>query len=1058
MKKLHPLSWGNVRNVVFGLFTIGALLLLSNSTVQASHGRSSNIIIQPTANPNQLEIKVSQAWRRSFWSGGAGLNLGATRNPGGAILLTRLEGGFSQNLPINLTITAVNVAEDWFFGETTIIVNVPGTGTYRASYNICCKIQSQNNSSSLNVFNKATYVLGAGNKSPVSSLPPIVNLATGLPNAQFTVPAFDEDGDPIQFRMATRADYNNFSGFNQPPGMTINQTTGVVSFSTVGRAPGQLFNAVIMVQDNQGAEIMLDFLVRITQQSTPPLFDYTVTPNNASVFTTQPGTNVQFSIKATDNDPGDVVSLQAIGLPSGAIMTPALPANGNPVDAEFSWTPTSGQLGSFLVTFIAQDLAGVQTTTTLTVNVSLRPQFDANTPGAGSIFCLEPGQSQSQSGTITAFDPDTADVVSITTLTGMPASFALNGSLPSATANPTSLGYNFAPTASDWGQYTLSVTAVDGFNESSTRSWKYIVNDPPQISSTPITSVIANTLYSYTVTTSDLNIAEGDEVSFHHVTLPAWLTFTDNGDGTGVISGTPSIADAGMHAVVIHVQDLLNHIDGTHCGQAHQMFDIEVIPCNVSLSLTGTDPLCNGGTDGSVSATIQNAAAPIQYLWSNGATTASLSGVGAGTYSLTITDANNCSETSSVTLGEPTALTSSSSAATFNGDWNVSCNGAADGSATVNAQGGTGSYTYLWSNGATTATATGLTAGTYTVVVTDDNGCTSSSVVMLSEPTVLSSSSSATQYNGGWNVSCNGASDGSATVNAQGGTAPYSYSWSNGATTATATGLSAGTYEVTVTDANGCTSNSSISLSEPSMMESSVTVTPEYNVSPGGAQYTIYLGYGPQSVTLTGATLGGTPPYTYAWSGGAGLSNPAAISTEASPTQTTTYLFMATDANGCTMGATVMVNVVDARCGNNPRNPKVLVCKVPPGNPRNAHVICVSPNAVPAHLATGSYLGPCNQNNAMGDGSSAAFLLGKEMLVYPNPSAGSFNVQIQPDEATEVRIEVYDMKGKLVYGEFVPFGGGTEQHQINLEAEARGMYLLRVSYADQVHQERIVRQ
>jgi hypothetical protein len=624
-------------------------------------------------------------------------------------------------------------------------------------------------------------------------------------------------------------------------------------------------------------------------------------------------------------------------------------------------------------------------------------------------------------------------------------------------ANPTSVSYNFAPTAADWGQYDLTVSAIDGFNETSTRTWKYIVNDPPSFSSTPVTSVIANTLYSYTVTTADLNAAQGDEVSFHHVTLPAWLSFTDNGDGTGVISGTPSVADAGLHMVEIHVEDLLNHIDGTHCGQAHQMFQVEVIPCNVLLSLTATDALCNGSQDGSVSAVVQNAAAPIQFAWSNGATTADLTGVGAGTYTLTITDANNCSETASVTVGEPTALTSSTSVLSYLGGWQVSCNGAADGQAQVVAQGGTPPYSYSWSNGANGSSVSGLAAGTYTVTVTDANNCAVSESVTLTEPTELTSSASVMSYLGGVQVSCNGAADGQAQVVAQGGTPPYSYAWSNGATTATASGLSAGSYSVTVTDANGCSSSAQVTLSEPAALEASVAITPEFNVSPGGAQYTIYLGYGPQSVTLNGAALGGTAPYTYAWSGGAGIANATAATTQASPTQTTTYLFMVTDANGCTMGMTATVHVVDARCGNNPRNPKVLVCKVPPGNRGNAHVICVSPNAVPAHLATGSYLGPCNQGNALLDGSMP--LMGEDlgMLVYPNPSENIFNVQIEPETATDVRIEVYDMKGKMVYGEFVRFAGGAESHAIQLEHEAAGMYMLRVMYADQVHQQRIVR-
>ena len=116
----------------------------------------------------------------------------------------------------------------------------------------------------------------------------------------------------------------------------------------------------------------------------------------------------------------------------------------------------------------------------------------------------------------------------------------------------------------------------------------------------------------------------------------------------------------------------------------------------------------------------------------------------------------------------------------------VSCYDGADGSATITATGGTAPYTYLWSDGQTTATATGLGAGTYSVTATDANGCTTSQTVTVNEPTALSNLMSST------NVSCNAFTDGTATITVSGGTAPYTYLWSDGQVTATATGLGAG--------------------------------------------------------------------------------------------------------------------------------------------------------------------------------------------------------------------------------------------------------------------------
>ncbi|MBF6639874.1 SprB repeat-containing protein, partial [Flavobacterium sp. J49] len=127
------------------------------------------------------------------------------------------------------------------------------------------------------------------------------------------------------------------------------------------------------------------------------------------------------------------------------------------------------------------------------------------------------------------------------------------------------------------------------------------------------------------------------------------------------------------------------------------------------------------------------------------------------------------------------------------------------GSVTVTATGGTAPYTILWSNGGTTFTANNFAAGTYTAVVTDANGCNSNVSVTITQPaTALASTNTTT------NVSCYAGNNGIVTVTATGGTAPYTILWSNGGTTFTANNFAAGTYTAVITDANGCTSNVSV--------------------------------------------------------------------------------------------------------------------------------------------------------------------------------------------------------------------------------------------------------
>ncbi|NCZ48376.1 MAG: hypothetical protein EBX59_12610, partial [Betaproteobacteria bacterium] len=187
--------------------------------------------------------------------------------------------------------------------------------------------------------------------------------------------------------------------------------------------------------------------------------------------------------------------------------------------------------------------------------------------------------------------------------------------------------------------------------------------------------------------------------------------------------------------------------------------------------------------------------APYTYSWSNSANTSAISSLSAGTYSLTVTDVNGCSNNlASVTITEPTALALTTSSTP------ASCN--PDGSASVSVTGGIGTYTYLWSNGATTASLANLAAGSYAVTVTDGNGCSASSNVIVGSLASLTASASVSSP-----ILCNG---GTTTVNitATGGAAPYTG-------TGSLANVTAGTYTYTVTDVNGCTASTTLTVTEP---------------------------------------------------------------------------------------------------------------------------------------------------------------------------------------------------------------------------------------------------
>ena len=291
-------------------------------------------------------------------------------------------------------------------------------------------------------------------------------------------------------------------------------------------------------------------------------------------------------------------------------------------------------------------------------------------------------------------------------------------------------------------------------------------------------------------------------------------------------------------------------------------------PGVLTTSVTGVNATCYGNANGSASATVSGGTGPYSYLWSNFRTTQGVSNLIAGTYFVIITDAHGCSNNDSVVITQPTPVTVS-----FN-TTNVTCFGSATGSVSAGATGGTPGYSYLWSNGLTTSSITSLTAATYRLTVTDNNGCSTIDSVLISQPNALSASGNVT------NVHCTNNQDGSIQLTVTGGVAPYLYNWSNGASSATVVGLAGGTYTVTITDHNNCSVSLSFTVNTPTPIVSSVSST---SIACHGANT--------GSATLT--VNGGTPPYTFFWSNFQVTQNISGLSGGI-------YYVIITDSAGCT--------------------------------------------------------------------------------------------------------------------------------------------------------------
>lgn len=350
--------------------------------------------------------------------------------------------------------------------------------------------------------------------------------------------------------------------------------------------------------------------------------------------------------------------------------------------------------------------------------------------------------------------------------------------------------------------------------------------------------------------------------------------YTYNWSG-GIHTQNRSNLAAGNYSVTV--------IDGNQCSAS---FSTAItLSTGISITENHIDPTCFSSTNGSIDLSISGGNAPIMYHWNTGATTEDLSVLSAGTYTVTVTDANNCSGIKSVPLTAPSEMVINSTQA------DATCHGLSNGSIDISTQGGNGAYTYHWSNGANSAHISSLTAGYYTLTVTDGKNCSAISNFTIDEPVAMSVNPIKND------PLCFGAATGSIALDVNGGTLPYSFAWNNGATSPQLSNLAGGNYSVTITDHAGCQTQATIPLAQPSALSAIETHTNVGCMSSSGA-----------SIQLS--VSGGQPSYSYLWNNGANTSDISQLNTG-------TYSVTITDANGCEtkltniyIGAAPAINVV----------------------------------------------------------------------------------------------------------------------------------------------------
>jgi hypothetical protein len=437
-------------------------------------------------------------------------------------------------------------------------------------------------------------------------------------------------------------------------------------------------------------------------------------------------------------------------------------------------------------------------------------------------------------------------------------------------------------------------------------------------------------------------------------------------------------------------------------------------------TVTTTAASC-GANDGGASIATTGGTGTINFLWSNGATTNAISGVGAGQYPCVLTDINGCPATVNVIVPSLSNLTV---AATTQ---NITCGGQSTGNITLNASQGVEPYAFTWAgNTATTPALSNLPAGTYECTVVDASGCI---VIISNTLTELSNLAAAAN---GTEVLCNSAQTGNLEISAANGVAPYTYQWTGTSNTSTyVTSVGPGTYTCVVTDALGCTDTVSTILAVTDLAAAATASNP--------------LCSGSNTGSVTVVASGGTGPYTYDWAGS------TASSTVLSGLGEGSYSVVVTDAYGCSTSAAASVNEPTAWSVSAAVSPAVFgtdgSIDLTVSGATGPYTYSWNNNATPQDLNNidgGTYVVTITDSLGctFSDSIVVNSIVGLDIndlnaaQVFPNPSNGNFFI-VSPALSSVI---LYNSFGQKVTIELSTIGEG--KYQVLTQELANGSYIL----------------
>ncbi|MES2131390.1 MAG: PKD domain-containing protein [Bacteroidota bacterium] len=660
----------------------------------------------------------------------------------------------------------------------------------------------------------------------------------------------------------------NLSGGYTPYSYLWN-TASTQTTSTLNNLPIGTYSVII----HDGIGCTYQTSVTITQ---PPVLAVNATIANVSCFGTSTGTIGLIAIGGTAPytyswSPGGQTTSSVTGLPAGNYPVTVTDANNcqktytytvtQPLPLSIAFTSTNvscfngsngvasasvtGGTASYTYSWspggaTSQNVTGLQTGNyTLTVTDNL------NCIATGTIAITQPPVLSISTAAIN----ETCNY-----LNNGSASVSQSGGTPAYTYSWMPGGQTTA-SISNQASGTYSVTVTD--SKGCTTSTLAIINEP-----SPLTVSFVNQV--------NVSCFGGNSGSIGASPAGGTPNYTYSWSPGGTTNATLANIPIGTYTVSV--------TDNQSCVTTNTVLITQ--PTNIITTSTITNVSCNGGSNGTISISPGGGIPPYTYLWAvGGQTISSVTGLPAGNYPVTVTDANNCQKTYTYTVTQPLPLSIAFTST------NVSCFNGSNGVASASVTGGTASYTYSWSpGGATSQNVTGLQTGNYTLTVTDNLNCIATGTIAITQPPVLSISTAAI------NETCNYLNNGSASVSQSGGTPAYTYSWMpGGQTTASISNQASGTYSVTVTDSKGCTTSTLAIINEPSPL--TVSFVNQVNVSC----------FGGNSGSIGASPAGGTPNYTYSWSPG-GATTGSVFNISAG-----TYSITIRDNNNCIVSNSIAI-------------------------------------------------------------------------------------------------------------------------------------------------------